>query len=175
MATTITSAELVRVDDPLNFTERAAIAGFLAGYTGNTLVSYTTWVPALRRMVHQQRPSPPRRASRPSGDLRAGPWKPTAAWAPPSPDGSPHHALISLLALNGLRISEALGADIESIGMHRGQRTMAIVRKGGKHVTIRSPHVPAGLSICTSMNGRPARSSSVSTDNAWIATPLTGL
>jgi hypothetical protein len=27
---------------PLNFTERAAIAGFLAGYTGNTLVSFTT-------------------------------------------------------------------------------------------------------------------------------------
>ena len=41
MAATI-SAELVRVDEPLNFTERAAIAGFLAGYTGNTLVSYTT-------------------------------------------------------------------------------------------------------------------------------------
>ena len=29
------SAELVHIDDPLNFTERAAIAGFLAGYTGN--------------------------------------------------------------------------------------------------------------------------------------------
>ncbi len=42
MATTVISAELVRIDDPLNFTERAAIAGFLAGYTGNTLVSYTT-------------------------------------------------------------------------------------------------------------------------------------
>ena len=47
--------------------------------------------------------------------------------------GSAHdHALISLLALNGLRISEALGADIESMGMDRGHRTMAIVRKGGK-------------------------------------------
>ena len=38
------------------------------------------------------------------------------------------HALISLLALNGLRISEALGADIESMGMDRGHRTLAIVR-----------------------------------------------
>ena len=46
------------------------------------------------------------------------------------------HALISLLALNGLRTSEALGADIESMGMDRGHRTMAIVRKSGKHVTI---------------------------------------
>ena len=46
------------------------------------------------------------------------------------------HALISLLALNGLRISEALDADIESMGMDRGHRTMATVREGGKHVTI---------------------------------------
>jgi len=37
------SAELVRIDDPLNFTERAAIAGFLAGYTGNTLYLYIRW------------------------------------------------------------------------------------------------------------------------------------
>ena len=42
MAVTVISAELVRIDYPLDFTERAAIAGFLAGYTGNTLVSYTT-------------------------------------------------------------------------------------------------------------------------------------
>ena len=42
MAPTLNSVELVRADDPLGFTERGAIAGFLAGYTGNTLVSYTT-------------------------------------------------------------------------------------------------------------------------------------
>ena len=42
MAATVNSVELVRVDDPLSFIERGAIAGFLAGYTGNTLVSYTT-------------------------------------------------------------------------------------------------------------------------------------
>ena len=42
MATTVNSVELVRIGDPLGFTERGAIAGFLVGYTGNTLVSYTT-------------------------------------------------------------------------------------------------------------------------------------
>ena len=42
VAATAISAELVRVDDSLDFTERAAIAGFLAAYAGNTLVSYTT-------------------------------------------------------------------------------------------------------------------------------------
>ena len=46
------------------------------------------------------------------------------------------HALASLLALNGLRISEALGADVEDLNVERGHRTLRIVRKGGKQVTI---------------------------------------
>ncbi len=46
------------------------------------------------------------------------------------------HALISLLALNGLRVSEATGADIERLGLERGHRTLTIMRKGGKIVTI---------------------------------------
>jgi integrase len=46
------------------------------------------------------------------------------------------HALISLLALNGLRISEALGVNIEDLEYQRGHRTLKIVRKGGKHATI---------------------------------------
>ena len=51
--------------------------------------------------------------------------------------GSPvEHALISLLALNGLRVSEATGANIEALGVERGHRTLVITRKGGKVVTI---------------------------------------
>jgi len=46
------------------------------------------------------------------------------------------HALVSLLALNGLRVSEALGADIEQLGLERGHRTLTIVRKGAKIVLI---------------------------------------
>jgi site-specific recombinase XerD len=46
------------------------------------------------------------------------------------------HALISLLALNGLRVSEALGADIEALGLERGHRTLTVLRKGGKVVTV---------------------------------------
>jgi len=46
------------------------------------------------------------------------------------------HALISLLALNGLRVSEAAGADIGALGVERGHRTLIITRKGGKVVTI---------------------------------------
>jgi integrase/recombinase XerD len=46
------------------------------------------------------------------------------------------HALISLLALNGLRVPEATSADIEHLGLDRGHRTLAITRKGSKVVTI---------------------------------------
>ena len=46
------------------------------------------------------------------------------------------HALISLLILNGLRIGEALGANIEALGSERGHRTLTVLRKGGKIVTI---------------------------------------
>jgi integrase/recombinase XerD len=44
--------------------------------------------------------------------------------------------LISLLALNGLRTSEALDADIVAMGSERGYRTLMVLRKGGKIVTI---------------------------------------
>src|SRR6201986_3972940 len=46
------------------------------------------------------------------------------------------HALISLLALKGPRVSEATGADIEHLGLERGHRTLTVTRKGGKAVTI---------------------------------------
>jgi integrase len=46
------------------------------------------------------------------------------------------HALISLLALNGPRVSEATGADIEHLGLERGHRTLTVTRKGGKVVTV---------------------------------------
>lgn len=56
------------------------------------------------------------------------------------------HALISVLALNGLRVSEAIGSDIEDLGLERGHRTLTILRKG--------------LSPCRSRPGRPAPSTS---------------
>jgi integrase/recombinase XerD len=38
--------------------------------------------------------------------------------------------------LNGLRVSEAAGADIEALGTKRGHRTLVVTRKGGKVVTV---------------------------------------
>ncbi|MGF1596888.1 MAG: tyrosine-type recombinase/integrase [Acidimicrobiales bacterium] len=188
--TTTATVELVRCDEPLDVGERAAIAGFLAGHTGNTLTSYTTdlrlfvqWCTNndLRlfdvRRAHleifgrhmeadgRMRSTVARRLStlgsfyrycHVEGILERNP---AANVRRPKVDAESRtlgldrnglgallvqaglgterdHALISLLALNGLRISEALGADIEAIDMDRGHRTLAIVRKGGKHVII---------------------------------------
>jgi integrase/recombinase XerD len=62
----------------------------------------------------------------------------------------PEHALISLLALNGLRVSEATGADIEHLGLERGHRTLTIIRKGGKVVTIPlAPRTARAIDLAT--------------------------
>lgn len=50
--------------------------------------------------------------------------------------GGRDHALMCLLALNGLRISEALGADIGNLDYQRGHRTLFIHRKGNKTAAI---------------------------------------
>ena len=69
----------------------------------------------------------------------------TAVLGPP-----PEHALISLLALNGLRVSEATGADIEHLGLERGHRTLTITRKGGKVVTIPlAPRTARAIDLAT--------------------------
>jgi integrase len=60
------------------------------------------------------------------------------------------HALISLLALNGLRVSEATGADIEQLGLERGHRTLTITRKGGKVVTVPlAPRTARAIDLAT--------------------------
>jgi integrase len=44
---------------------------------------------------------------------------------------SPRHAALAvLLGLNGLRVSEACGANVEDLGIERGHRTLRIVGNG---------------------------------------------
>jgi site-specific recombinase XerD len=50
--------------------------------------------------------------------------------------GRRDHALACLLALNGLRISETLAADVTDLGHERGHRTLRLRRKGGKRQTV---------------------------------------
>src|SRR5215210_4842139 len=62
-------------------------------------------------------------------------------------------ALCSLLALNGLRISEALGARVEDLGRERGHRTLSVLRKGAKKALV--PLVPrTAVAIETYLSGR---------------------
>ena len=51
-----------------------------------------------------------------------------------------HAALAALLGLNGLRVSEACGTNIEDLAFRRGHRASAILGKGNKPATV--PLVP---------------------------------
>jgi integrase/recombinase XerD len=82
------------------------------------------------------------------------------------------HALISLLALNGLRVSEATGADIEQLGLERGHRTLVITRKGGLVVTI--PRAPPGRSTWLSASAPRARCLSLRTADGLTGTAPRG-
>jgi integrase/recombinase XerD len=84
------------------------------------------------------------------------------------------HALVSLLALNGLRVSDAAGADIDKLGLERGHRTLTILSKGGKIVTI--PLAPrTARAIDLALGERlEGRSSPVPTVGVSTATPRAG-
>jgi len=67
------------------------------------------------------------------------------------------HALISLLALNGLRVSEAASADIEHLGLERGHRTLTITPKAARWSPSRSPRGPPGRSTWPSASAPAGR------------------
>jgi len=190
MTTTIPSAALVPIAPVFTNTERLALAGFLAGYSGLTrqayeleLRQYAGWCQQHHLHLFQARRadiecfardleargraratvtrrlctiagfyryaveeelldhSPAAHVRRPRLDYEShvtgldrnelGALLAAAGLGPPA-----EHALICLLALNGLRVSEATGADIEAMGIERGHRTLVVTRKGGKIVTI---------------------------------------
>jgi hypothetical protein len=61
------------------------------------------------------------------------------------------HALVSLLALNGLRVSEAIGAGIGARGLENGHRTLTVLRKGGKLATVPlAPRVARAIDLAVS-------------------------
>ncbi len=50
--------------------------------------------------------------------------------------GPRSHALVLLLALNGLRVSEAIGAAVDDLSVERGHRVLYVTRKGGTKATV---------------------------------------
>ncbi|MGO9584028.1 MAG: tyrosine-type recombinase/integrase [Acidimicrobiales bacterium] len=68
-------------------------------------------------------------------------------------DGPRSNALVLLLAMNGLRIAEALGADASDLDTERGHRVLRITRKGGRRATV--PLAPrTSEAIDTYLDGR---------------------
>ena len=221
------STVLVLAEPLFNVDERAALAGFLAGYSGLTrdaytldLRQYTSWCvssmvctcsPARRADIEcfgrdmettgRARATIARRLCTIAGFYRYADEEDLLEHSPavhvrrPRLDYESHaigldrnevgallvaaglgaaaeHALISLLAINGLRISEALGADIDALGLERGHRTLTVLRKGGKIVTIplapthRPRHRPRDRRTRST-----GRSSCAPTGSAWTGTP----
>lgn len=56
--------------------------------------------------------------------------------------GTMTYALMLLLALNGLRVSEPLGAQVSDLGTERGHHTIAVQRKGSAGSRTRVPLAP---------------------------------
>ena len=190
MTTTTPPAALIPVAPVFTNTERLALAGFLAGYSGLTreayaldLRQYASWCAQHQLHLFQARRadiecfargleargraratitrrlctvagfyryaveedllehSPAAHVRRPRLDYEShatgldrnelGAMLVAAGLGPPA-----EHALMSLLALNGLRVSEAAGANIQALGVERGHRTLVVTRKGGKVVTV---------------------------------------
>src|SRR5258708_6338274 len=130
MTTSISSSAALAVIEPaFSEAEKLALTGFLAGYSGMTGEAYaldlrqvTAWCRQRQRRLFAVRCADIEQFAR---DLEAAGLG-TAA----------EHALVSLLALNGLRVSEATGANIEALGTERGHRNLAITRKGGNKAII---------------------------------------
>jgi len=87
--------------------------------------------------------------------------------------GSPgEHALISLLALNGLRVSEATGANIEALGIERGHRGGSA--RAARSSPSRSRRGRLGRSTWPSVSGWMGRSSSHPMEGSWTGTAPRG-
>jgi len=228
MTTTTMSAALIPVAPLFTGTERLALAGFLAGYSGLTreaheldLRQYASWCHQHHIRLFQARRADiecfardletrgraratiTRRLCTIAGFYRYAveedllDHSPAAHVRRPRLDyeshavgldrhelgallvaaglGSPaEHALISLLALNGLRVFEATGANIENLGVERGHRTLVITRKGGKVVTIPlAPRTARAIDLAVGERVE-GRSSSPLTDSDWTGTARRG-
>jgi integrase/recombinase XerD len=117
MTTAAPSTALATIQPAFGDPERLALAGYLAGYRGLTREAYAL---DLRQFTIRCRTrSLPLESHATALDRNElGALLVAAGLGPPL-----EHALISPLTLNGLRVSEATGADIEHLGLERGHRT----------------------------------------------------
>jgi integrase len=79
------------------------------------------------------------------------------------------HALISLLALNGLRVSEATRAKIEALGLERGHRTRESERMFGD--TRDTREVPIWRNRATAVAVISGARPGAMRASAWLSSP----
>jgi hypothetical protein len=80
------------------------------------------------------------------------------------------HALVSLLAINGLRVSEALGADIEALASNAAIEPTRSTARAARSSPSRSLRGWPEPSTCEPGNRSKDRSSSAPTGSGWTAT-----
>jgi site-specific recombinase XerC len=85
--------------------------------------------------------------------------------------GAQEHALLSLLALNGLRVSEAIGANIEQLGLERDIAPSRSCARAARSSPSRSRPAPHGPSTWPSVNAARDRSSKPLTAAGSTAMP----
>jgi hypothetical protein len=71
----------------------------------------------------------------------------------------------------GTFVSEATGADLEHLGTERGHRTLVVISKGGKVITIPLAPRTAGPSTWRSASASRDRYSSAVTGGDWSGIP----
>ncbi len=102
----------------------------------STLSSWFRWLEDEEVIVG----NPPARVRRPQRHPSPQPWlnrnELTDVLAAAEDEAGDVYALACLLALNGLRVSEACGADIADLGGSRYQPTLRIIGKGDKPVEV---------------------------------------
>jgi len=87
-------------------------------------------------------------------------------------DSPRSHALASLLLYTGIRISEALGANLSDLQHDAGHRVLVVTRKGGKRAKVALPAQAVGA-LATYMGGAEARGAEiVSGESAPSLTPI---
>jgi len=96
--------------------------------------------------------------------------EPGALLAAAGPGPPTEHALIWLLALNGLRVSQTTGAGIQALGIERGHRTLVITGKGGEGGHCPTRAAPPGRSAWPSGDAPRGRSSWPLMAGGWTAT-----
>jgi hypothetical protein len=84
------------------------------------------------------------------------------------------HALLSLLALNGLRVSEATGADIEHFGLNAGTAPWSSPARAARSSPSRSPRAPPAPSTWPSASAPTGRCSPPRTAAGWTGTAPPG-